>query len=146
MRLKIITKVDQDYLSVKSGFDEKLFKALNPPFPKVKLSRFDGCKEGDIVSLRLNFIFFSLTWESLITEDETTDNEFRFVDEGTSLPFFLKFWRHHHRVVSDGEGSLIIDDITFKTPFYLPEFLMYPALYGQFLYRKPIYQKFFKRK
>ncbi|MGB3467198.1 MAG: hypothetical protein WBA74_18090, partial [Cyclobacteriaceae bacterium] len=73
------------------------------------------------------------------------DREFRFIDEGTSLPFFLKYWKHHHRVIADGTGSKIVDDITFKTPFFIPAFLMYPALYGQFMYRKPIYQRFFSK-
>lgn len=145
MQIKITTSVAQDYLSVKSGFTEDLFLALNPPFPKVRLQQFDGCKKGDIVSLKLNFIFFKQVWESVITDDETNEKEFRFIDEGTKLPFFFKYWRHHHRVIADGEGARIIDDITFKTPLLIPEFLMYPALYLQFLYRKPVYKKYFKK-
>ncbi len=145
MHIKITTAVEKDFLAVKSGFTSDLFLALNPPFPRVRLLQFDGCKKGDIVSLELNFIFFKQVWKSIITEDETNKKEFRFVDEGKKLPFFFKYWRHHHRVVSDGKGAKIIDDITFKTPTFLPEFLMYPALYLQFLYRKPIYKKRFKR-
>lgn len=50
MQFKIITKVHQDYLSVMEGFTEELFLQLNPPFPPVKLKRFDGCNKGDIVA------------------------------------------------------------------------------------------------
>ncbi|MEL7145731.1 MAG: hypothetical protein AAFO69_05150 [Bacteroidota bacterium] len=145
MRLQIECPVEKNVLQVKEGFTEDLFLALNPPFPKVRLQRFDGCKTNDVVSLELNFIFFKQTWESLITEDETNDTTFRFVDEGTSLPFFLSAWRHHHLVVADGDGAKIIDDITFKTPWWLPAWLMYPAMYFQFLYRKPVYKRYFKR-
>lgn len=145
MNITITTSVEKDFLAVKSGFTQDLFLALNPPFPKVKLLRFDGCEKGDIVSLQLNFIFFKQTWESVITEDETSNKEFRFIDEGIKLPFFFKYWRHHHRVISSENGAKIIDDITFKTPLLIPEFLMYPTLYLQFLYRKPVYKKFFKK-
>jgi len=142
--MTITTKVDENFLNVKAGFTEKLFLALNPPFPKVSLLQFDGCKKGDIVSLELNFIFFKQVWKSLITEDETSKNEFRFVDEGTNMPFFFKYWRHHHRVIADGNSSRIVDDITFKTPILIPAFLVYPALYLQFLYRRPVYKRYFQ--
>ena len=145
MRLKIECEVEQDVRSVENGFTEDLFLALNPPFPKVKLLRFDGCKTDDVVSIELNFIFFKQTWEALITEDESNATTFRFVDVGTSLPFFLTDWRHHHLIVADGEGAKIVDDITFKTPWWLPEPLMFPAMYFQFLFRKPIYRKYFSK-
>ena len=55
MNLTIETAVRQDYLKVKEGFDEKLFTRLSPPFPPVKLIKFDGSQKGDVVSLELNF-------------------------------------------------------------------------------------------
>ena len=144
MQMKISTGVKQGYLKVKEGFTQELFLSLNPPFPPVKLLRFDGCNKGDIVSLELNFILFKQVWESLITEGETTSQEFRFIDEGVKLPFFLKHWKHHHRVITDGGHSKIIDDIEFKTPFFLLDWLMWPILYLQFLYRIPIYKRIFQ--
>jgi hypothetical protein len=87
MNLIIETPVKQDYLKVKEGFDEKLFTRLSPPFPPVKLIKFDGSKKGDVVSLELNFLLFKQKWTSLITEDQTNEKEFFFVDEGTELPF-----------------------------------------------------------
>jgi len=145
MHLKLKTKVDQNFLSVKEGFNEELFLSLNPPFPPVKLKEFGGCKKGDIVHLELNFIFFKQNWKSEITYDNTSDRIFEFVDEGKQLPFFLKHWKHHHIVERTANNqSLIIDDIAFKSPFILMDFLLYPVLWLQFAYRKPIYKKFFK--
>lgn len=145
MHLKLITKVSQDFLAVKEGFNEKLFLSLNPPFPPVVLKEFGGCAEGDKVHLELNFIFFKQDWISEITFDNTSDKVFEFIDEGTQLPFFLKYWKHHHIVEkTKGNQSYIIDDINFKSPFKLMDFLLFPVLWLQFAYRKPIYKRIFK--
>lgn len=145
MKISLSTTVEQGYLDVKNGFTESLFKKLSPPFPPVKLLRFDGSEKGDIVSLELNFIFFRQKWTSLITEDRTTDFEFFFVDEGVELPFFLKRWRHKHRVISSGIGSIIRDEIEFEGPFGLMTVILFPVMWLQFAFRKPIYRKIFKR-
>ncbi|MCH7401669.1 hypothetical protein ACFOUP_14570 [Belliella kenyensis] len=144
--ITISTKVEQSYLEVKEGFNQNLFKKLSPPFPPVKLLRFDGSNEGDLVSLELNFIFFKQTWTSIITKDHTDANEFYFIDKGIKLPFFLKKWQHKHRVINDGKSSIIIDEIAYQAPFSWMTLLLYPALYLQFIYRKPIYKKIFKDK
>jgi ligand-binding SRPBCC domain-containing protein len=98
MKITIETPVNQDYLQVKEGFNETLFKKLSPPFPPVKLLRFDGSTKGDLVTLELNFIFFKQKWTSEIMEDQTTDKEFYFIDKGIELPFFLKKWTHKHHL------------------------------------------------
>ncbi|MEO1053205.1 MAG: hypothetical protein AAFX87_21410 [Bacteroidota bacterium] len=146
MKIKITTLVDQHFLQVKQGFNQDLFLKLNPPFPPVKLLRFDGSKEGDKVVLELNFIFFKQTWESLITEDHLDDEQFFFVDKGIKLPFFLGAWEHRHILKNVNGKTAIVDDISFKTPSILFDYLMYPALFFQFLYRKPVYKKFFRKK
>ncbi|SIO04288.1 SRPBCC family protein [Algoriphagus halophilus] len=145
MDIKIKTNVEQDYLSVKEGFQASLFKKLSPPFPPVKLIRFDGSEKGDIVSLELNFIFFRQKWVSKITEDQTTEEEFYFVDEGIELPFFLKSWKHKHRIIGTSKGSIIQDEISYQAPFKLLTWLLYPAMILQFAYRIPIYKKVFKK-
>jgi ligand-binding SRPBCC domain-containing protein len=144
MKINIETKVDQNYLTVKEGFNETLFTKLSPPFPPVKLLRFDGSKKGDIVTLELNFLLFKQKWTSEITEDKTTSKEFFFVDKGVELPFFLKEWQHRHRLIKAGENTVIRDEITYQGTFGILTVLLYPALYLQFLYRKPIYKKIFK--
>ncbi|WP_162418314.1 SRPBCC family protein [Cyclobacterium roseum] len=144
MKINLSTRVDQSYLKVKEGFTEDLFQSLNPPFPPVKLLRFDGSSTGDIVSLELNFILFKQVWTSEITDDQTDENEFYFVDEGIKLPFFLRFWRHKHRVVSQGPSqSLIIDEISYRAPNKILEIFLFPVLYAQFAMRKPVYKKYF---
>ncbi len=143
MKITIETLVNQDYLQVKEGFNETLFKKLSPPFPPVKLLRFDGSTKGDLVTLELNFIFFKQKWTSEIMEDQTTDKEFYFIDKGIELPFFLKKWTHKHRIVKDGENSIIRDEIDYQAPFWILTWLLYPAMLLQFAYRKPIYKKIF---
>jgi ligand-binding SRPBCC domain-containing protein len=146
MKLTLQTRVEQDYLSVKKGFDQTLFQKLSPPFPPVKLLRFDGSSTGDLVVLELNFLFFKQRWTSEITEDSTEEKEFYFIDEGIELPFFLKTWRHKHRVIQDGTGSLIRDEINYTAPFGWMTVLLYPALLAQFAFRIPIYKRLFKTK
>ncbi len=146
MQITIRTLVKQSKAAVKERFTSDLFLALNPPFPPVKLKRFDGCKKGDKVALELNFMLFKQDWVSDITDDGESDQEWYFVDRGIKLPFFLETWEHRHIVREvNGEAS-IIDDIQFSTGFGLTDLLMYPALYLQFLYRKPIYRKYFNKK
>lgn len=146
MRLIITTSVAQNYQAVKQGFNQDLFKQLNPPFPPVKLNRFEGSQKGDVVELELNFLLFRQTWRSLIVEDGMSKKEWYFIDEGIKLPFFLRYWRHHHRVLRQGNGAQIIDDIHFRSPFRLMDFLLYPILALQFWYRKPVYKKVFSGK
>lgn len=145
MHLNIKTRVDSNYLSVKEGFNEELFVKLNPPFPPVELKEFGGCTKGDIVHLILNFIFFKQDWISEITFDRTNIEIFEFIDEGKKLPFFLSYWKHHHIVHKVGDQqSEIVDDITFKSPFLIMDYLLFPVLWLQFSYRKPIYKRLFK--
>lgn len=146
MNIKISTAVEQPYQTVMQGFNEDLFIRLNPPFPPVKLLRFDGCKKEDVVALELNFIFFKQQWISKIVEDGLNQEEFYFIDEGIKLPFFLKYWHHHHRILKNPQGSTIVDDITFRSPSPLLDFLLLPVLWLQFLYRKPVYKKIFRSK
>lgn len=145
MKLIVETVVAQNYLQVKEGFTESLFLKLNPPFPPVKLIRFDGSEIGDLVSLELNFLLFKQNWTSKITESQLTEREYFFVDEGIQLPFFLNSWKHKHRLVKNGNQCLIRDEITYQGPNKVITALLFPVLKGQFLYRKPIYQKLFGR-
>lgn len=138
------TRVNASLEIVKQGFTKELFLSLNPPFPPVKLLRFDGCGKGDYVSLELNFLFFKQEWVSEIVDHGFDGARWYFIDEGKKLPFFLKRWRHVHTVEAQGKGSCIIDAITFSTGSGLTDSFFYPLLLGQFLYRKPVYKKVFK--
>jgi ligand-binding SRPBCC domain-containing protein len=144
MQIHISTVVSLPPEAVWKGFTAELFTALTPPFPPVRLLRFDGSMPQDEVHLELNFIFFKQRWISIISEQQQSTQEIYFVDKGTTLPFFLKTWEHKHRLVAHGQGTLIIDQISFSSPWWLSELLLFPALYLQFLWRKPIYKRYFK--
>ncbi|WP_461072730.1 SRPBCC family protein [Spirosoma horti] len=146
MHIVLKTQVEQSLPAVWAGFDRTLFEKLSPPFPPVDVVRFDGCLKGDTVHLRLNFLFFRQDWISHIIDQQTSHNEIFFVDQGFQLPFFLSYWQHHHRLQrSVDDQTIIVDDITFKTPFRLTDYLFYPLLWIQFAYRKPIYRRIFRR-
>ena len=144
MRIKIETSVEASLKEIKKGFTKNLFLSLNPAFPPVKLKQFDGCKAGDKVVLELNFLLFKQKWISDIIEDYESELQWYFVDIGRELPFFLKSWKHVHEVRSIEIGSTVVDDISFSTGYILTDLLMYPLLYVQFVFRKPIYKKRFK--
>ncbi|MBD3629777.1 hypothetical protein [Cyclobacterium sp.] len=147
MKINLSTKVNQSYLQVKEGFNQDLFQALNPPFPPVKLLRFDGSSKGDLVSLELDFLLFKQVWTSEIIADKTDDKAFFFIDEGKKLPFFLKSWQHKHSIIKlQDNQSIIRDEICFKGHHFLLDILLYPALYLQFAMRRPIYKRVFSRK
>lgn len=143
MKIRIETPVTQDYRTVFAGFTKDLFVELTPPGIPVELLRFDGSRKGDEVHLLLKFPGFPQKWVSEITQDECTDDECYFIDEGRELPFFLKQWRHVHRIVREGDGARIIDDIEFRVPIPGMQLGVYPALYQQFRARRPIYQRIF---
>ncbi|AKD55366.1 SRPBCC family protein [Spirosoma radiotolerans] len=146
MHIILKTQVEQSLPTVWAGFDRTLFEKLSPPFPPVDVVRFDGCLKGDTVHLRLNFLLFRQDWISHIVDQQTSHNEIFFVDRGFQLPFFLSYWQHHHRLQrSADDQTIIVDDITFKTPFRLTDYLLYPLLWIQFAYRKPIYRRMFRK-
>lgn len=127
---------------VKQGFNEALFKALNPPWMPMKVVHFGGCITGDRVVLRLGPPFFPLMWESLITQHGQSDHSFWFIDEGKRLPFFLKSWKHLHYVSATEEGTVIVDDITLSFSFFLFQPMGFLIRY-QMAYRKKAYLRYF---
>ncbi|HSJ67840.1 MAG TPA: hypothetical protein VK921_09200 [Anditalea sp.] len=146
MKISISTLVDQDFLSVKNEFNAQLLKRLSPPFPKVTIKRFDGISTSDKVSMELDFLFFKQMWDGDIIDHLQTDEEFYFIDIGTKLPFFLKSWQHKHRLIKHGDRTVIVDEIDYKSTNKLMTLIFYPVMIGQFLYRKPIYKKYFSKK
>jgi ligand-binding SRPBCC domain-containing protein len=129
---------------VVAGFGKDLFLYLAPPGVKVSLKRFDGCKRGDEVHLEIDSVILRQEWVSLITANAESENEWSFIDEGKKLPWPLKFWRHHHRVLRTGDKtSRIVDDITFQCAFGL-DLVMYPLLWASFAVRPSRYRKFFQ--
>lgn len=142
--VKLDTVVNSSLIKVAEGFDETLFLSLAPPFPKVKLVQFDGCKKGDLVKIQLDFMLFKSNWDAKITNDSMTDNEWYFIDEATQIPFPFKTWEHHHVVTKINDHSCIISDkIKYCTWNGVLDLLMYPFVLLLFKYRKPVYRRYF---
>lgn len=143
MLLHLQTAVQQDHLSVFHAFDEQLFRKLAPPYPRLKLLRFDGSAPGDVVEVELKTGIKSFRWTSLITEREITDKAAWFVDEGQEVPPPLRKWRHKHLVTQHGGGAIIHDIIEYSTGYKALDVILYPFMLAAFGMRKPVYRKVF---
>jgi ligand-binding SRPBCC domain-containing protein len=139
----ISTPIQAPISHVKDLFTADLLLRLSPPFPRVSLQRFDGCKKNDNVILVINLLFTKVTWSSLITEDALTTDEWYFIDQGVKMPFGLRYWQHKHRVKKINDVSCeIIDEISFDTRNEFLNYLLFPFLWGMIFYRKPFYKKY----
>jgi ligand-binding SRPBCC domain-containing protein len=146
MQIHLQTRVSQNYLAIFEAFDETLFRKLAPPFPRLRLLRFDGSYPGDVVEIELLTGLKRLRWTSLITERQITDREAWFTDLGQELPPPLKYWKHRHLVSNKGQNqSTIHDIIDYRTGSSLLDRLLFPFLWAQFAFRKPIYRRVFRK-
>ena len=146
MHVILRTAVAQPPAQVMAGFTRELFIALAPPFPKLRLLRFDGCRTGDQVEIELDTLVKRLPWTSLIVDDgQLADGTLFFVDEGQTLPPPLRYWRHRHLIQPGPQGgSIIVDDLEYRTATPALDALLYPAIWAQFAWRKPIYRRWFR--
>ena len=146
MHVILRTAVAQPPAQVLAGFTRELFIALAPPFPKLRLLRFDGCRTGDQVEIELDTLVKRLPWTSLIVDDgQLADGTLFFVDEGQTLPPPLRYWRHRHLIQPGPQGgSIIVDDLEYRTATPALDALLYPAIWAQFAWRKPIYRRWFR--
>lgn len=139
--ISVISNVSAPFEEVVNGFDKNLFKALLPSFPRMKVKRFDGCKKGDIVELKMGI--GPMTWISEISETSSGWNYWEFVDIGVKLPFPIRKWRHCHRVEREGSNTLILDKIEFSSGWKLIDWAIAPILTVSFKKRKALYSKYF---
>jgi ligand-binding SRPBCC domain-containing protein len=140
---EINTTVQASADKIQQNFTAELLLRLNPPFPPVKLLRYDGNAVGAVVELELNLLLFKQRWVSRIVEAKSTKIEWYFVDEGTELPFFLKQWRHVHLVCQGLNSSTITDRISLSGPVWLPDFVLVLLFKALMIYRRPVYRKVF---
>jgi ligand-binding SRPBCC domain-containing protein len=138
MKIIISTPINKNYRDVFAQFNLKLFEALKPPLVNLVVERFDGCKKGDEVHLKVS----GQKWVSHITDNFESEDEIYFVDRGVIIPPPLKHWLHIHRIERTGEHSCkVIDDIEYSSGNALLDKLMYPVLYAMFSMRRPIYKR-----
>ncbi|PLW91759.1 MAG: hypothetical protein C0592_14225 [Marinilabiliales bacterium] len=143
MKILIKIPVKSDAETVANGFTRELFQKLRPPMTSLKILRYDGNTPGDEVHLKVGVFFFKQRWISKITDSWDNDDEWGFEDIGLKLPFFLKSWKHRHRVQKNLDGSTIIEDIDFEPRFRILRNLIRQVLYLQFKSRKTVYQRHF---
>jgi ligand-binding SRPBCC domain-containing protein len=139
----VTTRVKAGLPEVVAAFNKDLFLRLNPPFPPVRLLRYDGNESGNRVELELNFLLFKQRWVSVISETAAGPHFWWFKDEGEQLPFFLKSWSHKHVIEQKDGFCLITDAIELTAPAYLPHGLVAAAIRLLMLYRRPVYRKIF---
>jgi ligand-binding SRPBCC domain-containing protein len=132
---------NRDYLEVFNQFDEHLFNHLTKGQP-IKLVQFDGSKLHDEIHLEFPF---HKKWISIITEKKITDSEAYFIDEGTTLPFGLKKWKHKHIVRKANAGCEIIDSIYFTGKNTVISLFLSLPLFLPILLRKMQYKSFFEK-
>ena len=146
MRVLLRTAVARPPAEVMAGFTRALFVALAPPFPRLRLLRFDGCRTGDRVEIELDTLVKRLPWTSLIVDNgQLEDGTLFFVDEGQTLPPPLRYWRHRHLIQpGPNGGSIIVDNLEYRTASPVLDALLYPAMWAQFAWRKPIYRRWFR--
>lgn len=138
MKIKISTPVNKNFREVFSLFNLKFFEALKPPVVNLVVERFDGCKKGDEVHLKVA----GQRWISHITDYVENEDEIYFIDRGVVIPPPLTSWLHIHRIERSGaNSSIIIDDIEYSTGNTLIDRLIYPAIYAMFSMRRSIYKR-----
>lgn len=128
-----------------SVFTDRLLAALSPPFVKPVTQLYEGNRPGHQLRFSLHTPLGTQTWTGKVTEEQISETEIYFVDEGLEMPFGLIYWRHKHRLLKTVEGTRIRDEVQFRTKNSLLSVLLFPVLWFQFLYRKPMYAKTIKR-
>lgn len=145
MNIIFKTPIDKPYQEVRDAFDKKLFTHLSPQWASFEIERFDGCRKGDEVHIRIKLPGLTQKWVSVITYEGEDAAGWSFIDEGKVLPWPLTYWKHHHRVDKISETSCqIVDDIEFKAATGLIEIMLKPALWSTFAIRPKLYQDYFK--
>lgn len=138
MKIYISTPISNDYKKVFSLFNLELFTKLKPPMVSLVVERFDGCKKGDEVHLRVS----GNKWVSHIVDYHQDDEEIYFIDVGVITPLPIKSWRHVHKIKKTADNQcLVIDDIEYSTGNKFLDGIIYPGLYFMFSLRRPVYRR-----
>lgn len=144
-KFTVKTSIPLPMQDVIAGFTKDLFIFITPPFLEIEIDRYDGHKLGDRIEFKISTLGLMQSWISEIVESDRSEREYFFVDEGLELPEPFTFWRHTHRIIKVDElNSEIIDDIQFKCQNIPSELIALPLLKGSFLYRRPLYKRFYK--
>lgn len=95
--------------------DAQNLPRISPPYPMIKiLSGETRVVAGAEFRIELNFVVFRTLW---LTRVERVEPDGSFVDTFSGGVF--RHWRHTHRFLQDGDGTLIIDDVTYEPRTWL---------------------------
>ncbi|MFN8393472.1 MAG: hypothetical protein U0176_02220 [Bacteroidia bacterium] len=145
MRFLIKTAVKGEPRKVFAGFDHNLLLKLSPPGMRIDLIHADPAEKPDgYIHLKVTMLgIIRQEWKNRFSNYEINDDRCHFVDQGDMMPFPIKLWRHDHRVERLEGTTHIIDDVQYGTNFFLLDWLLFPVLWFQFRYRRPIYRRHF---
>lgn len=152
IQFKVKHQVNAPLAVVWSHFQDRdhafrLFQALSKGGPPIQVSEFGGCGLGAVVALRIGPGKLSLPWLSEVTEcvASVASGACWFVDEGRTIPFGMRTFRHKHLLegaVSGGHAiTTITEDITISAPWGLHLFAAL-AFWGQMQLRGPVYRRY----
>jgi len=145
MNLEFRTPIKRPFQDIQARFDSELFLRLSKGLLPFNMERFDGCKKGDEIHIKIGMWPFKFRWVSLISYEETNASGWSFIDEGKVLPWPLIYWKHHHRVdrISATE-STIVDSIQYEcSPTFLGK-LIWPVMWMVFAKRPKRYRQYFE--
>ena len=146
MHILLITRVSGSPTDVFEQFDHNLLLKLSPPLMKVRLLQFDApMKVGNVVHVEVKIMgIIRQEWYNVISEVSNSPDSHFFTDVGVHLPGMFSEWQHKHWVRKGADGCTeIVDDIHYKSVNRLFTALIYPLVFLQFWYRKPIYRRTF---
>jgi ligand-binding SRPBCC domain-containing protein len=85
---------------------------ITPPWLNFKvLSGMLEMRAGLTIDYTIRWLGIGMRWRSRIA---AYDPPHRFIDRQERGPYTL--WHHEHRFIADGDGTLVIDDVTYSLP------------------------------
>jgi ligand-binding SRPBCC domain-containing protein len=98
--------------------DVRNLRKISPAFPKMEIDFEDPrITEGAEFRIQLSFGIGSYTWVSRI-ETVRPDGSFTDTSRGALFPH----WRHTHRFLPSGEGTIVVDEIEYRSAWWIAPF------------------------
>ena len=119
---------------------------ITPPWVHLRILRVEPnpLREGTLLSYALKWGIFPFRWT---TEIVVWEPPWRFVDVQVEGPY--KLWRHEHRLVADGAGTRICDEVQYELPLGLLGVIAHRVKVQRdveeiFAYRREVIEKRFR--
>lgn len=145
MQFRVETRVAQPPDQVFPVLGDKAFvESLAPWFMGVTVLRI-GLALGDEIEIRFTRLGPRGPWVSRIVEETHDDAGITFVDRSIQLPWPYATFQHHHGIMVDGTGSLLVDEPSFTVKPAILEPVVGWFLRWSFRARARAYQQRFGR-